>query len=126
MLRRNGNSVVHFLTQGANLLRLARKSFLAPDTGNSSRNRHKVGWRGQKDLFIECKVPQLRFMLKRRREEMLTGDKHDHIIRGLGKLVPIGLARQALDMVFHRLRMARHGNGTYIIVDGVKRVLIIV
>ena len=65
-------------------------------------------------------------MLKRRREEMLTGDKHDHIIRGLGKLVPIGLARQALDMVFHRLRMARHGNGTDIIVDGVKRVLIII
>ena len=71
MLRRNGNAIIHFLTQRANLLGFARKPLLAPDTGNSSRNRHKVGWRGQKDLFIECKVPQLRFMLKRSREDLL-------------------------------------------------------
>ena len=65
-------------------------------------------------------------MLQRGRQEMFTGHKHYNIIGRFGKLIPISFARQAIDMVLHRLRVARHGNCTHIIVHRVKGVLIVI
>ena len=65
-------------------------------------------------------------MFERSRQKMFARDKHNHIIGRVLKLVPIGFARETIDMVLHRLCVPRHGDGANVVIHGGKSVLIIV
>ncbi len=124
MLGRDREPVVQLLAELADLPRLLRQSLLPPDAGDGAGDGDQIGRCRQQHLLLERIIPQLGIMLQRGGEEMLTGDEHDDIIGRVGELVPIGLARQAIDMRLHRGAMRGQRDASGIFVVRPERVLI--
>ena len=94
----HANALVEFLAKRADFPSLARDRVLLPTVGNCLKKRNQGGGRGENDAVLDAQFYQLGIDLKRRAEDRLVGDKEDHKLRGVLKLTPILLLREALDV----------------------------